>query len=88
MGGSLRTDDGKPAASVFQRRITMFDRLSDKQCFQLLVFVAGILAVPTLLGAWAIIEWFFGEELLGMVSLGFLGYMSYRVFQEINPDND
>lgn len=66
----------------------MFDRLSDKQCFQLLAFAVGILAVPTLLGAWAIAEWFFGEELLGLMSLGFLGYMSYRVFQDINPDND
>jgi hypothetical protein len=88
MGGSLRTDDGKPATSVFLRRITMFDRLSDKQCFQLLVFIVGMLAVPVLLGSWAIAEWFFGEELLGLISLSFLGYMAYRVFQEINPDND
>ena len=66
----------------------MFNKLTDKQCFQLLVFVVGILSVPVLLGSWAIIKWFFGEELLGLISLGFLGYMSYRVFQEINPDND
>lgn len=66
----------------------MFDRLTDKQCFQLLVFIAGILAVPAMLGSLAVAEWFFGEELLGLISLGFLGYMVYRVLHEINPDND
>jgi hypothetical protein len=88
MGGSLHTDDGKPAASVFLRRITMFNKLSDKQCFQLLACLACILAVPAILGGLAIAEWFFGEQLLGLISLSFLGYMSYKVFQEINPDND
>jgi uncharacterized integral membrane protein len=66
----------------------MFNKLTDKQCFQLLVFVVGILAVPVLLGSWAIIKWFFGEQLLGIMSIGALVFMAYKTLQIINPDND
>ena len=66
----------------------MFNKLSDKQCFQLLACIVIIIAIPGMLAFVALAEWFFGEELLGLISLGFLGYMVYRVFQEINPDND
>ena len=66
----------------------MFNKLTDKQCFQLLVFVVGILAVPVLLGSWAIIKWFFGEQLLGIMSIAALILMAYKALQIINPDND
>jgi len=66
----------------------MFNKLTDKQCFQLLVFVAGILSVPVLLGSWAIIKWFFGEQLLGIMSIAALIFMAYKALQIINPDND
>jgi uncharacterized integral membrane protein len=66
----------------------MFNKLTDKQCFQLLVFVVGILAVPVLLGSWAIIKWFFGEQLLGIMSIAALIFMAYKALQIINPDND
>jgi uncharacterized integral membrane protein len=66
----------------------MFNKLTDKQCFQLLVFVVGILSVPVLLGSWAIIKWFFGEQLLGIMSIAALIFMAYKALQIINPDND
>jgi uncharacterized integral membrane protein len=66
----------------------MFNKLTDKQCFQLLAFVVCILAVPALLGTWSLIKWFFGEELLGIMSIGALVFMAYKALQIINPDND
>lgn len=66
----------------------MFDRLTDKQCFMLLAFLVGIFGLPALLLALNIAEWLIGEAQMGFVSFVFLGYMTYRILSEINPDND
>ena len=66
----------------------MFNRLTDKQCFQLLASLVIIIAIPAMFAFVAIVEWFFGETLMGLISVSFLGYMSYKAFQVINPDND
>ena len=84
MGGSLHTDDGKPATSVFRRRITVFDKLTNKQCAMLLALIAGVLFPVILLLALNLIEWFFSATQIWVLSLLFI----LIVFRNIIRDED
>jgi hypothetical protein len=71
-----------------RRIITMFNKLTDKQCAMLLAVLVGIFGLPALLLALNIVEWLLGEALMGFASFVTLGYVTWRILQEINPDND
>lgn len=82
MGGSLHTDDGKPAASVFLRRITVFNKLTNKQCAMLLVFIVGILAVPAMMLVMWAIEALMGGALMALIIVGVAAYIGITVLIE------
>lgn len=64
------------------------DRLSNEQCFIILAVIAGLIGLPALLLAINVAEWLMGSFMMSMVGLYFVGKLAYKVFQEINPDND
>ena len=88
MGGSLRTDDGKPATSVFRRRITVFDRLTNKQCAMLLALIAGMLFPVILLVALNLVEWLFSATQIWVVSFLFIVIVFRNIIRDNSDDED
>ena len=88
MGGSLHTDDGKPATSVFRRRITMFSKLTNKQCAMLLAAVFGLFFPVILLVVLNVIEWFFSATQIWVMAFLFIVIVFRNIIWDDNDDED
>ena len=88
MGGSLHTDDGKPATSVFRRRITVFSKLTNKQCAILLAAVFGLFFPVILLLALNIVEWFFSATQIWVMTFLFIVIVFRNIIWDDNDDED